>query len=201
MGLVTAAQAQVAGVRPMALVMMARRGTLERVSHGVYRVVDWPAHPLTQYMQATLWPVDAKRPPEERTRAVLSHETALALWELSDVSPATVHVTVPPRYRVRRAVPRWMAVHRMELSADDVTQLEGMPIVTPARAIRDGLTAHMGAALLEQAIDDGVRTGRFAPAVARALRAEVIASRSRGGSGAATSEARRATVTSPGERR
>lgn len=170
MGYVTAAQAAAAGVRQPTLVMMARRGTLERVSRGVYRLVHFPGHPLAQYMQATLWPYDRAGRVEDRVRGVLSHETALALHELSDVAPPKVHITVPAAYRVQRAVPRYLVVHRADLRVDEVTALEGMPIVTPERAIRDGIAAHLGPALLGQAIDDGLRSGRLTRGVADQLR-------------------------------
>lgn len=175
MGYVTAAQAAAAGVRQPTLVMMARRGTLERVSRGVYRLVHFPGHPLAQYMQATLWPYDRAGRVEDRVRGVLSHETALALHELSDVAPPKVHITVPAAYRVQRTVPRYLVVHRADLGADEVTALEGMPIVTPERAIRDGIAAHLGPALLGQAIDDGLQSGRLTRAVADRLRQEVDA--------------------------
>ena len=173
MGYVTAAQAAAAGVRQQTLVMMARRGALERVSRGVYRLVHFPGHPLAQYMQATLWPYDPQGRVEDRVRGVLSHETALSLYELSDAAPPKVHVTVPAAFRVQRVVPAYLVVHRADLRADEVTALEGMPIVTPERAIRDGLAADLGPALLGQAIDDGLRSGRLTRAMGEDLRREL----------------------------
>src|SRR5690349_14170247 len=99
MGFCTTTQAAAAGVHPMTLVMMTRRGTLERSSRSVYRLVDFPPHPLAQYMQATLWPYKA--------RGILSHETALSLYEMSDVDPATVHITLPKDFRVQRKIPSY----------------------------------------------------------------------------------------------
>lgn len=170
MGHVTTAQAGTVGVSPMALVMMTRRGTLERVSRGVYRLVDFPAQPLAQYMQATLWPYGR--------RGVLSHETALSLHEISDVDPAKVHITIPVEFRVQRAIPGYLVVHRGELPAGDVTRLEGMPITTPARAIRDCIQAHLGPALVTQAIDEARRAGMLDVATAAALDHELRTSSS-----------------------
>ncbi len=186
MGYVTAAQAAAAGIARAHLVMMERRGALERVSRGVYRLVHFPVSPLAQYMQATLWPYDRTGRVEERVRGVLSHETALALHELSDVAPPKVHITVPAAYRVQRAIPAYLIVHRADLAPDEMTALEGMPIVTPERAIRDGIAAHLGPALLGQAIDDGLRSGRLTRGVADQLRATLD-----GEAGAATKRARR----------
>ncbi|MEO8452713.1 MAG: type IV toxin-antitoxin system AbiEi family antitoxin domain-containing protein [Gemmatimonadota bacterium] len=165
MGYVTAAQAAKVGVQNMTLVMMARRGSLERASHGVYRLVDYPTHPLAQYMQATLWPYDQ--------RGILSHGTALSLYEMSDVNPAKVHITLPAGFRIQRRVEPYLAVHMADLPATDITAFEGMPITTPARSVRDAAAAHLGPALLAQAIDDGIRSGRLSPAVAKALRREM----------------------------
>lgn len=107
MGYVTTAQAVEAGVSPMTRVMMTWRGALERMSRGAYRLVHFPSYPLAQYMQATLWPHE--RP------GVLSHETALALYEMSDVDPAKVHITVPAAFRIQHQVPRYITVHRDDL--------------------------------------------------------------------------------------
>lgn len=168
MGYVTTAQAGTVGVSPMALVMMTRRGTLERVSRGVYRLVDFPAQPLAQYMQATLWPYGRA--------GVLSHETALSLHELSDVDPPKVHVTVPADFRVQRAIPGYLVLHHGDLPPKDVTRLEGMPITTPARTIRDCIQAHLGPALVTQAIDEARRAGVLDAETAAALSRELGAS-------------------------
>jgi predicted transcriptional regulator of viral defense system len=168
MGCVTTAQAGAVGVSPMALVMMTRRGTLQRVSRGVYCLVDFPAQPLARYMQATLWPYG--RP------GVLSHETALSLYELADVDPAKVHITVPADFRVQRAIPGYLVVHHGELLTGDVTRLEGMPITAPARTIRDCIQAPLGSALVTHAIDEARRGGMLDAATAAALARELRAS-------------------------
>lgn len=170
MGYVTTVQAGTAGVSTEAMVMMERRGSLERVSRGVYRLVHFPAQPLAQYMQATLWPYGR--------RGVLSHETALSLHELSDVDPAKVHITVPADFRIQRAVPGYLAVHRSELSPDDVTRLGRMPITTPARTIRDCIRAHLEPALVTQAIAEARRVGMVDISTAAALDRELRASSS-----------------------
>jgi len=165
MGYFTTAQAAKSGVPSMTLVMMTRRGTLERMSRGVYRLVEFPTYPLAQYMQATLWPYE--RP------GVLSHETALALYEMSDVDPAKVHITVPTGFRIQRQVPAYIIVHRANLGSSDVTAFERMPITTPERTVRDCISAQLGPALINQAIDDGLRSGRLSNRAADDLRTEL----------------------------
>ena len=162
-GYVTQQEARAAGVAATTLARMAERGTLVRVSHGVYRVPLIPAGQLDQYMEATLWP--------RGVRATLSHETALDLYDLSDVSPAKIHITVPRAHRVQRAVPALYVVHRADLRDDEITAFEGIPIVTPVRAVLDAHAAGLGPALIAQAIDDGQRLGVFSRAQAARLRA------------------------------
>ena len=71
-------EARRVGVRPQRLAEMARRGALRREGHAVYRLEPFPAHELDSYRKATLWPYPVE--------GVLSHETALDLYELSDVN-------------------------------------------------------------------------------------------------------------------
>ena len=149
-GYISAQNARTAGVDPRRLVEMERRGTLQRVAHGLYRFPSVPVSTLDQLMEATLWP---------RGQGIISHESALDLHDLSDVSPARVHLTVPVSYRLGRVPPREFVVHRRRLAEGDVIRHEGIPVVTPLRAIRDGIEEHLGAHLLDQAMDSARRRG------------------------------------------
>lgn len=149
-GYFTAAQARDAGVQTMALVMMERRRTLERVSRGVYRLVQFPHGPLAEYMEAALWPFGII--------GVISHQSALALYGVSDVNPGKIHLTVPPGHRVRRAVPNRLAIHHADLADGDRTLFEGIPVTTMARTIRD-CRPILGQDVLRQAIADAGRKG------------------------------------------
>ncbi|HSU13877.1 type IV toxin-antitoxin system AbiEi family antitoxin domain-containing protein [Longimicrobium sp.] len=166
-GYFTTAQARDWGVSTMALVMMARRNSAERVSHGVYRLVHYPSSPLGSYMEAALWP--------GRVRGVVSHESVLALHEVSDVSPAAVHITVPRRFRTHRRVPGRLVLHRTDLDAADLDTFEGIPVTTLERAIRDCSAAHLGPELVRQAIDEARRKGLLAEPAAGRLSAELLA--------------------------
>jgi len=149
-GYVTVRDAEQNGVDPHRLVEMERRGTVERVAHGVYRMPVIAPTGLEQLMEATLWP---------RGQGVLSHETALDLHDLCDVNPAEIHVTVPCAHRVTRKVPSLYAIHRRDLKQTETTRHEGIPVVTPSRAILDGIETHLRADLLHQAIETADRRG------------------------------------------
>jgi predicted transcriptional regulator of viral defense system len=166
-GYFTVAQARAWGVSRMALVMMARRCTVERVSHGVYRLVQFPLSSLGQYMEATLWPGGG-------VQGVISHESALSMYDVSDVSPAKIHVTVPRGFRTHRDVPQRLVLHHSVLDPDDLDTFEGIPVTTLERAIRDCAAAQLGPALIRQAIDDGQRKALLTEPVSSRLRAELL---------------------------
>jgi len=161
-GYVTQQDARGAGIAATTLARMAERGTLVRTSHGVYRVRLIPAGPLDQYMEATLWP--------RGVRGVLSNETALGLYDLSDVNPTKIHITVPRAHRPQRETPGLYVVHRADLRHDEITAYEGIPIVTPVRAVLDAHADGLGPALIGQAIDDGQRLGVLTRTQAAQLR-------------------------------
>ena len=115
-GYVSTSQAAARGVSGNALRMMATRGVLERLSWGVYRVPTFPASPLAEYMEASLWPAGVP--------GVISHQSALAIRDLSDVSPPNVHFTLPKAFRVRRAVPGYLEIHNSDLPEDDIAKQE-----------------------------------------------------------------------------
>lgn len=150
-GYVTPDDARAIGVDPMRLQDLARRHLAQHVAHGVYRIPLVPQTGLDQYMEATLWP--------QGVQGVLCHDTALDLHELCDINPARIHLTVPAQHRIRRAVPKLYVLHHRDLGDDDLTLHEGIPIVTPYRAILDGIEAHLGPRLLDQAIETAAARG------------------------------------------
>ncbi|WP_028065614.1 type IV toxin-antitoxin system AbiEi family antitoxin domain-containing protein [Solirubrobacter soli] len=172
-GFLTPEDARELDIDPINLVRMFERGHLERRSTGVYRMRLTPPSPLDAYMEATLWP-------GRGVRGVLSDETALDLYGLSDVNPAKIDVTVPRAHRIRRKIPSVYRIHHEDLPDSDVTLFEGIPIVTPARAIRQAHASHVGPALVSQAIDQGERNGRLTRREAGELRNELGVKRGTG---------------------
>lgn len=167
-GYIKVEQAREVDVSPKTLHMMTKRGTLEHVSTGLYRVVALPPSAHSEYMEASLWPRGAQ--------GVVSHDSALVLHELSDVNPAKIHITLPTGYRITRPVPPVYAIHGADLGDHDIEQVNGIPVTTPARTIMDCCRAHLGPALIRQAIDDGLRKGLLDASGAERLRMECLGS-------------------------
>ena len=170
LGYFSTAQARDAGINPIRLLQLVKSEDIERASRGVYRLTRFPISPLGQYMEATLWP-QVRRPD---MWAVLSHESALSLYDLSDASPSKVHITLPPTVRIRRTVPRHLTLHRAALEARDVRIVEGIRVTTPERTIHDVHADHIGGALVRQAISDGRRTGHLTLDQADRLQRELL---------------------------
>jgi len=169
-GYFTAAQARSAGLHQVRLVQLAQQGNIERVSRGVYRFARFPVSRHGHFMEAVLWP-QVRRPD---VTGVVSHESALAIHGLSDVSPARVHVTLPTAVRIRRQVPKGLVIHHADLAPEDVERVEGVPVTTPERAIRDAHASHAGNALVAQAIADGRRNGALSTVAAGRLRRDLL---------------------------
>jgi predicted transcriptional regulator of viral defense system len=150
-GYFTTEQVVDAGVRRMALVMMERRGVVERVSRGVYRLCHFPPSFFSEFVEAVLWPVGAE--------GVISHHSALALFGISDVNPDRIHITVPREHRMRRERPPRLVVHHADLASADRTHVEGIPVTTVERTLLDCHAVHVGNEILQQALEDARRKG------------------------------------------
>jgi predicted transcriptional regulator of viral defense system len=190
MGFVTTAQGAQVGVQPMTLVMMKKRGTLKRVSRGVYRLVDFPVLPLARYMAATLWPYEL--------RGVLSHETALGLHDLVDSASPNVHITVPAGFRIQRKIPSGLVVHRADLSGSDVCRVECVRITTPERTIEDCIESNVEHATVLTAIENGLRASLLNEVTAAKLKRHLVAEPGSSGVG---SVRRRGPAATPPARR
>lgn len=164
-GYLTPEDARELHIDPTLLRLMVARNTLEHRGHGMYRMPIVPPTQLDAYMEAVLW---------TRRRGVLSHETALDLYELCDVNPTAIHVTVPRKFRTRRRVPEMYKLHRGDLAPHELEWFEGIPIVTAERAI---LGAIEEGAIGWQLIDQAIRNARARGLISRRVASELASRR------------------------
>ena len=155
--------------------MMACSRPKTRVPRG-FKILYWygsiahfPANRLAQYREAVLW-AQASQGPE---RVALSHETALLLYGISDVNPARIHLTVPMSARLRREQPEWIVIHRADLSPQEITQHEGIPVTSVERSVMDVLSTTHRADIAKKAIVDALREGLLNAAQASGLRKRI----------------------------
>jgi predicted transcriptional regulator of viral defense system len=156
-GYFTAKQALEAGMDRSTLLHHARPGgRYERVRRGLYRLRHFPSSPNEHVVAAWL---DLPAP------AVVSHESALELYELSDVIPNAVHITLPRAKRGQR--PR-SGVRFHVLTApprpNETRRVDGVVATSPERTIVDSLEAGTQPEQIEiavqQALERGLTTSR-----------------------------------------
>lgn len=140
-GLFTTAQATDAGVTRMMLSRMEARGELERVVHGVYATPAAAGGELSE--RRALWlslepaRLAYQRLAESPPAGVLSRASAAAMHGIGDILESQMEVTLPARYRARRA---GLRTRRGVLRSDEVTIVDGLPVTTPARTVADLLS-------------------------------------------------------------
>jgi predicted transcriptional regulator of viral defense system len=152
-GYVTTEDARRLGINVVELGKLAYRKQLGRVAYGIYRFEQLPVSQFDPYMLATLW---------AGGRGVLSHDTAMELYELSDINPDKIHLTVPDGYRPRRQGGEFYEVHHENLNESQIRRHEGIPIVTVPiaidQAIRTGVPTHLVRQALTTARERGAIT-------------------------------------------
>ena len=78
---------------------------------------------------------------DEKPVAAMSHQTALSLFELGDFNPAKVHITVPPSFRRNTRPRQAIVLHRAPVAPAELTQLRGLTVCRPLRALCDVASA------------------------------------------------------------
>ena len=146
-GYFSASQARRVGFSRSLLSYHHSTGRFARVRSGVYRLAQFPASPHEDLHIACL---------QVGPEAVISHDSALALYELSDLLPAEVHVTA--RRSASRRQPG-IRLHTNRLRQEDVTRYEGLPVTTVQRTLADVTAAGLADEQAQQAIQEALRRG------------------------------------------
>jgi predicted transcriptional regulator of viral defense system len=151
-GYFTAAQARACGFGTNLIAYHKRQGRFIRVLRGVYRLRDYPSSPREEVVAAWL--------NVGKDVAVVSHESALDLLDLSDVTPHRIHLTVPRSKRHVIASPD-VAIHTtsLPLSPEDVITREGVRLTSPERTIVDAAEWGPSPEQIEMAIHEAISRG------------------------------------------
>lgn len=163
-GYFTAQQALDAGMDRSTLRHHARPGgRYERVRRGLYRLRHFPSSPHDHVVAAWLPLPDP---------AVVSHESALELYDLSDVIPSAVHITVPRAKRGQRPRPgvRFHTVERPP-GERETRRVAGIAVTSPERTIVDSLEAGTQLEQIELAVSQALERSLTTPRRLRAAAA------------------------------
>lgn len=87
---------------------------------------------------------------------MISHESALAVYDLSDMLPGEVHVIMPRNASRRR---KGIRLHTNQLSPEEITTRAGLPVTSVARTITDVANSGMSQELVFQAIHEALQRG------------------------------------------
>jgi len=135
----------------------------EHVRRGLYRLRDYPGSSHEE-VRAKWLAVGAER-------AVVSHESALDLHDLSDVLPNSVHLLVDRDDRgIRRLQGATLHTTTKALEPSEVVSREGIRVTDPVRSILDAAAAGTApeqiVMAVRQALHEGLTTRRSLLALA-----------------------------------
>ena len=140
-----------------------RTGRFQRVGRGVYRIAEYP-----QSATDRLAELSALLGPD----AILSHESALALYPVSDVAPSEYHFTVPRSKRYTRPPAADVVIHTVSDLIDprDIVKRHGFKTTSLARSIVDSARAGTAPEQIQAAVTAGLSRGLLRePDLRRAL--------------------------------
>jgi predicted transcriptional regulator of viral defense system len=132
-GYFTTSQAIEAGFQDATHPYHLKNGDWVREWRGIYRISRYPRTDDGQYVLWSLWARNRKG----LFQGVYSHQTALSLFELSDVMPEKLHMTVPPSFRRHSETPGVLVLHRGTIVSQEIEKREGYKVTRPSRAIVD----------------------------------------------------------------
>jgi predicted transcriptional regulator of viral defense system len=148
-GYFTAAQARTTGYSYQAQAHHVAAGNWLRIDRGLFRLAEWIPEVHDDLIRWTLW---------SRGRAVVSHESALAVHGVGELETARVQLTVPPRFSMRDDA---VGLHFADLPEEDAEQRTGFRVTTILRSLIDVAALSADDDQLGRAIAQARETGRF----------------------------------------
>ena len=152
-GYFTAAQARQVGYAYSQQHFHVSRGNWLKIDRGLFRLRDFPPGEREDLIRWSLWSRNQKSVPQ----AVVSHDTALTVHELSDAMPAQVHLTVPPGFR--KNVPPGCVLHKAVLTPEEIESRTGYRVTTPLRTLLDVADSPLSQEHLNRAVRDALERG------------------------------------------
>lgn len=132
-GFFTAKQAEEAGFDRTHHAYHVRAGNWQREHRGVFRLAQYPIPERPDLILWSLWSRNREGVPE----GVYSHQTALSVYDLTDLMPSKLHLTVPKKFRRMAETPAILKLHFADLSSSEIEMREGYQVTRPIRAVMD----------------------------------------------------------------
>jgi predicted transcriptional regulator of viral defense system len=160
-GLLTRRQAEGAGISQATITRLVNHGLLDRVTHGVYRLVG-TAPADHQELRAAWLQLAPETPTWERRPAqgVVSFRSAAALYGIGHLPADRHEFTLPGRRQTRRPDVR---LHVARLDDREWTVLRGLLVTRPARTAADLLGEREDLDAVAHLVADAIRAENEPP--------------------------------------
>lgn len=157
-GYFTTAQARSAGFEDNLHPYHVQKGNWIREWRGIYRLARYPESEDSHLVLWSLW----SRKRNGTVQGIYSHETALSLFDLSDVNPTKLHMIVPPDFRRMADIPKVLHLHKRKVAPDDCEERAGYKVLKPVPTILILIEEEtVSEEIILQALKDGIYSGRF----------------------------------------
>ena len=151
-GYFTASQAREIGYSHQAQAHHVQAGNWHRVDRALFRLTEWVPGIHDDLARWTLWSAG---------KGVVSHESALAVYDVGEFESPRVHLTVPPGFRKRDD---GVEIHVVAVPPEDVVEHAGFRVTTAVRSLvdlaRSGVDEEQLARAIEEARSRGLVTAR-----------------------------------------
>lgn len=155
-GYFTSSQARECGYHDSNFQRYLATGEWVKIEWGLYRLGRYPLADRPDLIEWSLW----SRNKHGEVQGVWSHETALDLYELCDIMPAKLHMTVPKNFRRKTAFPPILKIYFCNLQPVDWVEQQGYRLTTPMRTLLDlAKTRQIADELIRQAVLEGRKRG------------------------------------------
>lgn len=133
-----------------------KTGNWIREHRSIYRLANFPINDRPDLILWYLW----SRNRREKPQVVYSHDTALAIHDLTDLNPGKLHITVPKNFRRNSQIPDVLVLHYGNISLKETEEAYGVKITNPIRTIIDIITeGNLPEDLLIQAVEEAINRG------------------------------------------
>ncbi len=157
-GYFTAKQANEAGISHKNHAYHVRTGAWIKEWRGIYRISRFPEPDDGQYALWSLWSCNRKG----KIQGVYSHETALSLFDLGDVNPVKLDMTVPSNFRKTAQIPDILKLRKKEIEREMCEERMGYSVLKPLPNILMLIEEQMlPDETVVQALRDGIHRGIF----------------------------------------
>lgn len=157
-GLVTSAQATARGVTRLDLSRLTESGDLVRLAHGVYKDAGAPSGTYLDLRAAWLSSEPARlahdRLNDGHRGIVVSGQSAAWLHDIGNLRSNRTELTTPVRRQTQKAD---LHYRLRQLTTEDVTIREGLPVTTPERTIADLVDDRTDLSIVADALRDASR--------------------------------------------